>query len=353
MIGLLRWLLLPISLLYGCVVWLRNFLYDRGIWHSKSYPVRSIVIGNLAVGGSGKTPMTECLIRWFNSDYKIATLSRGYGRKTKGFRYVQIDDSAIATGDEPLQFKRKFPQLTVAVCEDRRTGIETLLSEHNLILLDDAYQHRRVAASCNILLFEYASLLGPIIPLPTGNFRDILPQAKRAHIIVITKIPKDLSVHQRAAIIKRLRKHSDAPIYFASIAYGAPKALSRPNDMTTNSSLVELRDKHVLLVTGIANPTPLIDYVRQQAQSVRNIALPDHHVFTPTDYEQIQVSYTQLASQGDTILITTEKDVQRLSIHSLASIPCYYIPITFVFDEEDHIRQDVINTLARYSVNEP
>ena len=352
MIHLLRWLLLPISLLYGCGVWLRNVFYDVGIWRSKTYPVRSIVIGNLAVGGSGKTPMTECLIRWFANDYKIATLSRGYGRKTKGFRYVEADDIAIATGDEPLQFKRKFPNLTIAVCEDRRKGIETLLSKHNLILLDDAYQHRRVAATCNILLFEYASLLGPIIPLPTGNFRDLLPQAKRAHIIVITKIPKDLSAKQRAYVIRKLRKHSDAPIYFASIAYGVPKALDTANDTLITSS-VDLRNKQVILVTGIANPAPLLDYVSKQALFVSSIALPDHHLFTQADYNQILSTYTSLVAQGETIVVTTEKDAQRLATDSLVEIPSYYIPITFAFDDEDRIRQDVINILSRYSVNEP
>lgn len=352
MIRLLRWLLLPISLLYGLAVWLRNLLYDKGIWSSKSYPVRSIVIGNLAVGGSGKTPMTECLIRWFDDEYKIATLSRGYGRKTTGFRYVQINDDAVATGDEPLQFKRKFPHLTVTVCEDRRTGMETLLEDHDLILLDDAFQHRKVSASCNILLFEYASLLGPIIPLPTGNFRDLLPQAKRAHIIVITKIPNDVSAQQRTQIMQKLRKHSSAPIYFASIAYGAPKALSGQSN-TTISSLVDLHDKQVLLVTGIANPAPLRDYLRLQAKFVESIALPDHHLFTKADYERIQSSYAALAAKGDTVLVTTEKDAQRLSIDFLPKIPTYFIPITFAFDEEQQIREDVINTLARYSVNEP
>ncbi len=346
MIRLLRWLLLPISLLYGLVVWIRNVLYDTGIWSSKSYPVRSIVIGNLAVGGSGKTPMTECLIRWFDGEYKIATLSRGYGRKTTGFRDVHINDDAVSTGDEPLQFKRKFPHLTVAVCEDRRTGMEILLEDHDLILLDDAFQHRKVSASCNILLFEYASLLRPIIPLPTGNFRDLLPQAKRAHIIVITKIPKDISAQQRTQITNKLRKHSNAPIYFASIAYGAPKALSKQSNSAINSS-VNLYDKQVLLVTGIANPAPLLDYVQQEAKYVESIAFPDHHLFTKADYERIQSAYAALAAKEDTVLVTTEKDAQRLSLHSLPNIPCYYIPITFAFDQEEQIHQDVINTLAR------
>ncbi|MFD2743202.1 MULTISPECIES: tetraacyldisaccharide 4'-kinase [Sphingobacterium] len=350
MIRVLRWLLLPISLLYGFAIWLRNVLYDLAVLKSKSYPVRSIVIGNLAVGGSGKTPMTECLIRWFDKEYSIATLSRGYGRKTKGFRYVQIDDHATQSGDEPLQFKRKFPHLTVAVCEDRRTGIETLIDDHNLILLDDAYQHRRVAASCNILLFEFNSLLGPVIPLPTGNFRDLLPQAKRAHIIVITKVPQGVTEQQKCAITRRLRKHSEAPIYFASIAYGAPKALSRPNNLHY-PEVVDLQKQHVLLVTGIANPSPLSHYLRQQTNVVESIALPDHHLFTSTDYARIRSAYDALKMRGDTILITTEKDAQRLSLDKLAEIPSFYIPITFVFDAEERIRQDVINILERYSVN--
>ncbi|MFD2598285.1 tetraacyldisaccharide 4'-kinase [Sphingobacterium corticis] len=347
MIRLLRWLLLPITAIYAMAVWLRNKLYDWQIFKSKIYPISSIVVGNLAVGGTGKTPMIECLVRWFGADYRIATLSRGYGRKTKGFRYVEVEDDATQTGDEPLQFKRKFPHLTVAVSEDRRIGMEQLSANHDLILLDDAFQHRRVKAKCNILLFEYASFSDFMLPLPTGNFRDLLPQAKRAHAIVVTKTPSDASESDRDIITKRLRKYTNAPIYFASISYGEAVCISDETDRKFDFS-----DMRLILVTGIANPKPLIEYLEKMSPQVKILAFSDHHHFTDSDYQQIRKTFQEQSNLGETILITTEKDAQRLAINQLPNIPSFYIPIQFAFDQEQSLRKVIINTLQDNNVNE-
>lgn len=192
MIRIIRWILLPLSLIYQLLVWVRNQLYDRGVLRSRRFDIPTIVVGNLIVGGAGKSPMTEYLIRLLADKYRVATLSRGYGRRTKGFRLVAVDSGASEVGDEPLQFKRKFPQITVAVSEDRCAGIDQLRETHDLITLDDAYQHRRLQPGLSLLLFDYASLQQNRMLLPTGNYRDNFSAVKRADAIVITKCPSNL-----------------------------------------------------------------------------------------------------------------------------------------------------------------
>jgi len=346
MIQLLRWILLPISLAYLLIVWVRNKLYDEGILKSKSFDVPNIVIGNLAIGGTGKSPMTEYLIRLLSSHVRVATLSRGYGRKTSGFRYVEMTSTAIEVGDEPLQFKTKFPKLTVAVCEDRCKGIEILKNSHQVIILDDAYQHRRLKPGYTVLLFDFVSLFSTTITLPTGNFRDNFSASARANLIVITKCPRQLSLEQRQHIKHRIRKHSEAPIFYSAIKY------EQLRDRTHLPVEFNLSAYHILLLTGIANPLPLKEYLVDKVISIKQLTFPDHHNFSETDYIKIHSAFQNIT--GNKIIITTEKDIHRLHDKILSAIPIYYIPVQLDFiTDQSTFDQHILNYLSHaQSVNE-
>ncbi|WP_206366840.1 tetraacyldisaccharide 4'-kinase [Sphingobacterium sp. SGL-16] len=320
MITILRWILLPFSLIYHVIIWVRNLLYDFQIFKSKSFDIPTIVIGNLAIGGTGKSPMTEYLIRLLKDEYKIATLSRGYGRKTKGFRLVELSSQAIEVGDEPLQFKKKFPEITVAVNEDRCAGIEKLQEYHDVIILDDAFQHRKLKPGYSILLFDFQSLYQPIILLPTGNFRDIFSSTKRADLIIITKCPEIISENKKAHIEHLIRKHNTAPIFYTRIGY------DKPLNILGKTYAEELTDKYIVLCCGIANPTPLVDYLETKGNKVQLVQFPDHHNYTAGDYEKIKAIFNQIEFPNK-LIITTEKDLQRIDKESFIDYPLLYIPI--------------------------
>lgn len=326
-----RLFLFPFTLLYTLIIWIRNRLFDFKILKSNSFTIPTIVIGNLAIGGTGKSPMTEFIITFLKDKYHLATLSRGYGRKTKGFRLVELTDSASEAGDEPLQFKNKFPQITVAVSENRSYGVDKLKDQHDLILLDDAFQHRKLKPTFSILLFDYSSCLQPMYMLPTGNFRDLPAESKRADIIIVTKTPQNTSLAQKQYIQKKLEHKSNGKeILFSSIRYSHPIAL------LGNKTIIEATTS-VLLVTGIANPIPLITYLKQTTEHVEHLQFPDHHNFSETDVLQIKQRYLTIQNQ-DKIVIITEKDAQRLKhptfLNILKDIPICYIPIEISFDQE-------------------
>lgn len=318
---ILRWLLLPISLLYACITWLRNRLYDHGLLKSRSFQLPVVVIGNLAVGGTGKSPMTEHILRIVKDTFQVAVLSRGYGRRTKGFRYVETNSLATEVGDEPLQIKRKFPNTTVAVSENRCYGIDKLQAQHDAILLDDAYQHRQLKPSFSILLFDYASMLQPMLSLPTGNFRDSLHESKRAQIIVITKCPSNIPEQVKEDIKTRLAKYSAATVFFSRIAYQ-----TIINGQGATLTTEELANKSVLLLTGIANPKPLDAFIRPLAEHVYPLVYSDHHDFSAVDIKHIQEKLQSIQATNK-IILTTEKDYQRLPADFCASQPIFYIPI--------------------------
>lgn len=342
----LRLILLPFSLIYACVIWLRNRFYDWGWFKQTAFPLPIIVVGNLAVGGTGKTPMTEHIIRLLSSKYKLATLSRGYGRKTKGFKRVETSSSAENVGDEPLQFKLKYSTVTVAVNENRVDGIKQLQADHEVVLLDDAFQHRALKPGLSIVLMEYASLLAPQYLLPAGNLRDMFMEKRRADIIVVTKCPSDIAPQTHKKILNKLNLQSNQHVFFTEIQYAEPQPLAKLCGSLEGNAKKEKTFKwnsvdQVLLVTGIANPEPLRNYISSYTTEIEHLAFPDHHAFTPQDLQTIRLKFEDLTS-AKKIILTTEKDAMRLKDEKFEGLtqdlPIYYLPISlgFLFDEQAH-----------------
>ncbi|MCB0465124.1 MAG: tetraacyldisaccharide 4'-kinase [Aequorivita sp.] len=308
----LRKLLFPFSLLYGGITALRNFLYNKGFLKSKSYDFPVICVGNLSTGGTGKSPMIELLISFLKDNHKIAVLSRGYKRKTSGYREVITTSSVEDVGDEPLQFKKKYPDITVAVCEDRQTGIEKLKSMADVVLLDDAFQHRKVKASLNILLTSFDELYMNDCMLPTGNLREPKFGAKRADVIVVTKCPENISDSTMEAIKRKLKPKPHQEIYFSKIGYA-----SEIKNTKEEKPLSYLKNQEFLLVTGIANPKPLVEFLKNEGLNFEEKSFPDHHNFTTSEIE---------ALKKHPLILTTEKDFMRLQpIANTTKI--YYLPI--------------------------
>ncbi len=315
----LRKLLFPFSLLYGGITALRNFLYNKGFLKSKSYDFPVICVGNLSTGGTGKSPMIELLVSFLKDEHKIAVLSRGYKRKTTGYREVLASNSVEEVGDEPLQFKRKYPDITVAVCEDRQTGIEKLKSLADVVLLDDAFQHRKVKASLNILLTSFDKLYSNDCILPTGNLREPKCGAKRADIIVVTKCPEYGGDFNMEEIKRKLKPKALQEIYFSIIGYS-----SEIKNETESKPLSYLKNQDFLLVTGIANPKPLVDFLKNGGLNFEEKSFPDHHNFTTSEIEGLK---------KHRLILTTEKDFMRLQPIANAT-EIYYLPIKTVILNE-------------------
>ncbi|WP_271765225.1 tetraacyldisaccharide 4'-kinase [Aquimarina algiphila] len=326
--NLLRKILLPIVPFYYFVTWLRNKMYDVGIKKSNTYSFPIIAVGNLSVGGTGKSPMIEYLIRLLNDKKRLATLSRGYKRETKGFRVVTTSATAKAVGDEPLQFKKKFTDVIVAVDADRRNGIANLRSLNprpEVILLDDAYQHRKVKAGFYILLTAYYNLYCDDIVLPTGNLRESRKGANRANIIVVTKCPENLSLKEREEIASKLALKPDQFLFFTSIAYGKDVV-----NVSETKSIHSIKNQSFTLVTGIANPMPLIDYYTSLGLEFKHINFPDHHSFTDKELDELRTHE---------FIITTEKDYVRLSSH-ISEDELWYQPIEVSFIQDANVFDD-------------
>ncbi len=331
MINIIRIFLWPFSLIYGLLVFFRNKAYDLGIFKSYTFPIPTLCIGNLAIGGSGKTPATEYLVELLK-DYKIAILSRGYGRRTKGFILAKDGVTAADIGDEPLQYFHKFKQVTVAVCEDRVEGVKKLMQDHDLILLDDAYQHRRLASGYKILLFEFDKLLKPQFLLPTGYLREPLWARQRANAILVTKSPSHINTMDRIAIHKKLDMDAGQRISFAHIAYGQLIAVY-------GQSIPSLQiETKVYLLTGIANPEPLKQYIGQLVDQVITFTYPDHHEFKKAEIAALAEKFQQ-DSCPEKVIITTEKDSKRLLSTEikdlLLNLPIAYIPIKMELAKKD------------------
>ncbi|OFX88374.1 MAG: tetraacyldisaccharide 4'-kinase [Bacteroidetes bacterium GWF2_33_16] len=333
--------LFPISLIYGLVVYIRNRLYDNHIFLKPAeFKIPLITIGNITVGGTGKTPHTEFLIDTLKTQFKIATLSRGYKRKSKGFVLASIESTTAEIGDEPRQIKQKFPEIIVAVDSNRARGISMLLEKYpdlDVILLDDAFQHRHVKANMSILLIDYSKPLYKDFILPFGNLREQSSEMRRANIIIITKTPKSLKPIDRRIVFTDLKAFPFQDVYFTTFDYGdlVPVFMNE----IKNRSITESKDFSVLLVTGIANPKPLQDYLQSfLSEQVKLIKFPDHHQFNTSDIEQIKNKFDEI-NASKKIIITTEKDAMRLqnfsNIADNLKESWYYIPIKVVFQNND------------------
>ena len=320
MLQLLRKIAFPISLIYALVVYVRNFLYDVGVFSSKSYRTPTICVGNLSVGGTGKTPMTEYLLRIL-SDRNAAVLSRGYKRKSKGFYLADAKSTVLELGDEPYQIHQKFPEVTIAVDVDRRNGIEKLesLIKPDVIVLDDAFQHRKVKPSFSILLTTYHNLYVDDWYLPTGSLRDAKKEAKRADLIIVTKCPEGLREDEKHAISTKLNPRKHQQVLFASLQY---------YDVVTDGGeekvqLSHLKNKQVALVTGIASPEPLVEHLKSIGLDFEHFEYGDHHHFTDKEIQQFQ---------GYEMVLTTEKDFVRLKGRADG---LYFLEIAHAFSSQD------------------
>lgn len=310
-----RKFLYPFSILYGAVMHLRNELYDRGVLPSQKFDLPVIAVGNLSMGGTGKSPMVEYLADLLRKDHKVATLSRGYRRNSSGYILLTGQETATEVGDEPLQFKHKFPGITVAVDEDRSHGIGELLQENpkpEVILLDDAFQHRKVSAGLYILLTSYSNIYRNDFVLPAGNLREPASGAKRAQVIVVTKCPPDITVQEQMEIVKKIKPKSGQEVFFSSIEY-SETVYSRNRSF----QLKELQKAPFTLVTGIANPLPLVKYLQTLGLTFDHKAYKDHHNFTESELRELQ---------HEELIITTEKDYMRLK-NEISREKIFYLPI--------------------------
>lgn len=343
-----RILLLPFALLFGLVVAIRNWLYDKNILKSASFGLPLIGVGNLSVGGTGKSPMVEFLVLHLKEQYKVATLSRGYKRKTKGYALANENTSAIEIGDEPMQFYKKFPDVPIAIGEERLVAIPQLLHdrpETQVIILDDAFQHRAVKAGLNILLTDYGNLFTRDFFLPTGDLRDARSSYQRAEIIVVTKCPASLSEEEKRSIIQEIDPQKGQDVFFATIAYGAPYHITNRSTSSIDA------ETEVLLVTGIANPKPLKNFLEERLQTYHMMQYNDHHIFSIDDWRDMQKRFDSMEAPKK-MMLTTEKDAMRLLKFSaeIDGMPFYVIPIEhqFLFNEEQVFLKRVTGFLENF-----
>lgn len=324
---IISWCLLPLTMWYAVGVWFRNLLFNIGLKHQETLPVTTIGVGNLRAGGAGKTPHVEYLLRLLADQCNTAMLSRGYRRKSRGYVVDEGDHSVDRLGDEPAMIARKYPNVTVAVCEKRLEGVEHLLKRENppqLVILDDAYQHRYIKPTINILLTEYGNPYFQDRILPFGNLRESRRARFRANIVVVTKAPQVLNPIERHNIITRLDLEPYQKVFFSSIYYMEPLPLmgGHPLPLKTLDG--------VLVLAGISNPQPMVEYVKGQCPASL-LKYADHHRYTASDLKHIRKTF-ELQVKGDRrIILTTEKDAVRLRLladnAAMAGLPIYYLPI--------------------------
>lgn len=353
----MRVLLLPFSLVYGLVVWSRNRLFDLGVFKARPYDFPMLCVGNIKAGGTGKSPLIEYLIRLLTPQFAVSVLSRGYARTTTGLVEAGLPARSREIGDEPAQFKNKFPGITVLVSGDRRRGLAYLESKQlhpdekqrqRVVLLDDAFQHRWVKAGLTVVLLEHDDVFHAKYLFPAGNYREGTGALRRADAVVITKVKSPLSEADRLRVRTRLGLNAGFPLFFSMIIYLNPVLLStepaRP-DVEKHFDEKPFNEKFfnekltIILITGIANPEPLIRYLNQQNITLIHFTYPDHHDFKPQEIRRWIKSYQQVAGSGSKLMLTTEKDAQRLKgvwfESEFTEIPLYYIPIRTQISGED------------------
>ncbi|WP_248723724.1 tetraacyldisaccharide 4'-kinase [Seonamhaeicola sp. ML3] len=319
---IIRYIAFPFVPAYYLVTCLRNKLYDSGIKKSTVYDVPVICVGNLSVGGTGKTPMIEYLINLLKTDFRVATLSRGYKRKTQGFQLADENSNAESIGDEPFQFYNKFKgEIMVSVDADRNNGIKNLLSQEKspeVILLDDAFQHRKVKAGFNILLTTYSKPYFNDIVLPTGDLREPRSGAQRADVIVVTKCPDNLSDSDKQDYLERIKPKDNQDVFFSSIVYS--------DEVVCKGQGIKLEElPEFTLVTGIANASPMLEFLNTQGCIYKHLNYKDHHEFSKNDIQNLE---------KEDLIVTTEKDFMRLKQYESLKEKLYYLPIKVSLDNE-------------------
>jgi tetraacyldisaccharide 4'-kinase len=347
-----RILLLPFAMIYWMVIWLRNFLYNKNIFNSSSFGLPVICVGNLSIGGTGKSPMVEFLVGCLFNKFKVATLSRGYKRKTSGYALADEHTTALDIGDEPMLFHLKFPQVPVAVGEERVVAIPQLLHDKpdtEVIILDDAFQHRTINAGMNVLLTEYSNLFTRDFYLPTGDLRDLKSSYKRANLIVVTKCKSDLSREEADGIKKEIRPLPHQQVFYSTIEYGQPYHITRFTPFELNLKT------EVLLVTGIANPVPLKKLLEEKSHTYYMMAYSDHYIFLIDDLLDIKKRFEKI-EVANKIILTTEKDAVRLMKFraELDELPVYVIPIRhhFLFSGEEKFVGTVVKFIEEFKQSE-
>lgn len=344
-------LLLPFSLLYGIVVSIKNFFYRTGVLKSVEFDFPVIGVGNLSVGGTGKTPMVEYLIRLLRENgYQPGVISRGYKRKGNGFLLLTGREECKEAGDEPFQIKQKFPEVAVAVCKNRAAGIQKLIesSDIDVVIMDDAFQHRKVKPGLNMLLTQYSRPFNEDFLLPSGRLREPKSCKNRADLIVMTKSYRILSPFEVGRIKESIKPKTRQEIYFSYIAYHPPVSM---NDPEKKLSLKVLEDYQVVLFTGIGNPAPLENYLNRKCKEIRLIKFADHHWYTRKDYKKVAKVFDKIFIKERAVL-TTEKDARRIqcskAMKYFQKLPIYYLPIDFIFHQKNRNKKQFDQRILDY-----
>jgi tetraacyldisaccharide 4'-kinase len=341
----MRFILYPLSLIYGSVIYLRNLLFDMEFFKSKTHPIPIICIGNLSVGGSGKTPHTNYISQLLTKEYKVGILSRGYGRKNKGFSYVNNDSTPINVGDEPLLLKQNNPTCVVAVNDNRNKGAQKMLTDHpelEVILLDDAYQHRWIKAGLNILISPFYKPFYRDELLPLGTLREDKSGSGRADIIITSKTPYNTNPTLQRGMLESMDLKAHQKIYFSSITYKEFKCMSSDEDF------IPKENYSITLVSGIVNPKPLVEQLENKGHTISQITFKDHHSYTTYDTQKILAKYNADESVKKLIL-TTEKDATKLRelLAHFEDANFYYIPIDIAFSEQESFDRQILNYVAK------
>ncbi len=345
--------LYPFSIIYGVITGIRNFLYNSNILKSVEFPLPVICVGNITVGGTGKTPHTEYIADLLRGSFKVATLSRGYKRKSKGFRIATAESGVSEIGDEPMQIFQKLPDVLVTVDRNRVKGVKNILNsnpETEVIILDDAFQHRSITPGFTILLSDFERLIIRDHMLPYGNLRESIGNMRRADIILITKSPEDISPIQRRIIVKEVDKAPYQNLYFTSFIYKPAIPVFADVQEKTPEKLLSGKDgKGIVLVTGIANPQPFKEYLQNNFEEIIHLSYPDHYRFRERDFGAIQDSVNNLKTTYKYV-ITTEKDAVRLrefvNIAQEFKKHFYYIPVGVHFLNND--KEEFDNLIIDY-----
>lgn len=345
-----RWYLFPFSFLYGIGVSIRNRLFDAKIFRSYEFSIPLITVGNISVGGTGKTPHVEYIVKILNNEFEVCTLSRGYKRKTKNFLIADENSTIYDIGDEPKQIKQKFPNVCVVVDADRKNAINKIINDEekstNVVVLDDAYQHRKVKPGLSVLLIDYNRPITKDYLLPVGSLRERSWRKNRANLIVVTKAPKDLSPIDRRIMEKELEIFPYQSLFFTTFKYGNLVPVFKNNDF----SEPEITNKtNILVITGIAMPKPLLGYLGDLTKNIEHLRFADHHNYNEKDINSIIERYNNIAS-NEKIIITTEKDAMRIQdckfAEKLKDLPLYFIPVEVEFldkSNEEYFNKIVLN----------